>query len=187
MDTIRPATFKSAALKDSALKLVMLGFAAFILTIILSVILSSHASAAKVLQSDLQDQSSVSVTIYNENLALVKDSRNLTLPYGEQALSIRGVSGQLRPETALLRSTNTSPLTIHEQNFDFDLLTPQKLLEKYTGKYIRIININPATGKETTDLIVGKRLIGGKIVPYLFHLRQYSGSVSLTKPKLQVH
>lgn len=151
MDTIRPTTFKAAALKESALKSDTLRFAAVFLTSILSLILSSHASAAKVLQSDIQDQSSVSITIYNENLALIKDSRNLTLPSGEQTLSIRGVSGQLRPETALLRNTNGSPLTIHEQNFDFDLLTPQKLLEKYTGKNIRIASINPATGKETTE------------------------------------
>ncbi|MGB5326041.1 MAG: DUF4139 domain-containing protein [Pseudomonadales bacterium] len=61
---------------------------------------------------------------------------------------MRGVSAQLRAETALLRSSSGAELQILEQNFDFDLLTPQKLLEKHLGKTISIATQNPATGAE---------------------------------------
>ena len=82
-------------------------------------------------KSTLQDQSEVAVTIYNDQLALVKDLRTIQLDIGFNKLAFREVSAQMRPETALLRSLDY-PNGFHliEQNFDFDLLTPQKLLEK---------------------------------------------------------
>ncbi|MDG1662631.1 MAG: DUF4139 domain-containing protein [Pseudomonadales bacterium] len=99
--------------------------------------------------STLEQQTRVAVTIYNENLALVKDSRTVTIPAGEQTLALRGVSARLRPETALLRNKNSGDrLDILEQNFDFDLLTPQTLLEKYVGKEVGLITVNPVSGIE---------------------------------------
>src|SRR5574339_51588 len=78
--------------------------------------------------STLNDQQSVAVTIYNENLALVKDVRRVTLESGANRLALREVSGRMRPETASLRSlTSPGSLSMIEQNFDFDLLTPAKL------------------------------------------------------------
>lgn len=103
-------------------------------------------------RSTLGDQQEVAVTIYNNNLALVKDQRKLKLASGQVALAFRDVSAQIRPETALLRSvTAPGSLSVIEQNFDFDLLTPQKLLEKYVGKTVGIIRMNPATGVETRE------------------------------------
>ncbi len=103
-------------------------------------------------RSTLQDQQEVAVTIYNENLALVKDQRRIKLKNGLNSLALRDVSAQIRPETALLRSlTAPGSFSVLEQNFDFDLLTPQKLLEKYVGKSVGIIRTNPATGAETTE------------------------------------
>lgn len=103
-------------------------------------------------RSTLADQQAVAVTIYNENLALVKETRRVNLVEGERHLALRDVSGRLRPETAQLRSLNyPTTLRLLEQNFDFDLLTPQKLLEKSVGKTIRVIRMNPATGVETTE------------------------------------
>jgi hypothetical protein len=101
--------------------------------------------------STLADQKEVAVTIYNENLALVKDKRTLTLPAGESTLAFREVSGRMRPETALLQSTSQQDITVIEQNFDFDLLTPQKLLEKYVGKTIGVVKTHPTTGEETVE------------------------------------
>ena len=104
------------------------------------------------LRSTLQDQHSVAVTIYNENLALVKDQRKIQLSSGQNILAFRDVSARMRPETALLRSlTSPGKLSVIEQNFDFDLLTPGKLLEKYVGRNVNIIRTNPATGAETTE------------------------------------
>jgi hypothetical protein len=103
-------------------------------------------------RSTLNDQQSVAVTIYNQDLALVKDTRKVNLKTGLNALAMRDVSAQIRPETALLRSINApGSLMLLEQNFDFDLLTPQKMLEKYVGKTVSIVKTNPATGAETTE------------------------------------
>ncbi|MDI1299605.1 DUF4139 domain-containing protein [Methylotenera sp.] len=103
-------------------------------------------------RSTLNDQQNVAVTIYNGDLALVKDTRHVMLKTGLNALALRDVSAQIRPETALLRSINApGSLTLLEQNFDFDLLTPQKLLEKYVGKSVNIVKTHPTTGAETTE------------------------------------
>ena len=103
-------------------------------------------------RSTLNDQQGVAVTIYNQDLALVKDTRKVTIKTGLNALALRDVSAQMRPETALLRSINApGSLTLLEQNFDFDLLTPQKMLEKYVGKTVGIVKTNPTTGVETTE------------------------------------
>lgn len=111
-----------------------------------------YAADADEIRSTLQDQQEVAVTIYNDNLALVKDQRKIKLKTGTNSLALRDVSAQIRPETALLRSlTAPAGLSVMEQNFDFDLLTPQKLLEKYVGKTVGIVRMNPATGVETTE------------------------------------
>jgi hypothetical protein len=103
-------------------------------------------------RSTLADQHEVAVTIYNENLALIKDQRKLQLARGASVLAFRDVSARMRPETALLRSVSVpGSLSVLEQNFDFDLLTPQKLLEKYVNRTVSIIRTNPATGAETTE------------------------------------
>lgn len=102
--------------------------------------------------SAIEDQQAIAVTIYNSDLALVKDQRKIKLNQGSNTLALRDVSAQIRPETALLRSlTNSGNFITTEQNFDFDLLTPQKLLEKYVGKTIRIAKTNAKTGEEIIE------------------------------------
>jgi hypothetical protein len=92
----------------------------------------------------LKDQKALAVTIYNDNLALVKDTREVRLPKGESRLAFQEVSANIRPETALLRSlTAPKDFWVGEQNFDFDLLTPQKLLEKYVGEKVTVISNKP--------------------------------------------
>ena len=103
-------------------------------------------------RSTLDDQQAVAVTIYNQDLALVKDTRKVKLNSGLNALAMRDVSGQMRPETSLLRSVSApGSLNLLEQNFDFDLLTPQKMLEKYVGKNVTLVKTNPQTGTETSE------------------------------------
>ncbi|HWA36800.1 MAG TPA: DUF4139 domain-containing protein [Burkholderiales bacterium] len=112
----------------------------------------SAGAIAKEIPSTLADQQSVAVTIYNESLALIKDTRKVALEMGQNRLALREVSGGMRPETALLRSlSHPGSLALLEQNFDFDLLTPAKLLEKYVGRQVRVIRTNPMTGVETVE------------------------------------
>jgi hypothetical protein len=98
----------------------------------------------------LDDQTGVAVTIYNQDLALVRDARVMTLIKGENDVAFIDVSGHIQPETALLKSSG-GKLDVLEQNFDFDLLTPEKLLEKSVGGTVRVIVTDPKTGKETVE------------------------------------
>ena len=103
-------------------------------------------------RSGLSDQKDLAVTIYNNNLALVKDQRRLQLKRGASSLAFRDVSARIRPETALLRSLSApGGLSVLEQNFDFDLLTPQKILEKYVGQTVSVVRTHPTTGAETME------------------------------------
>jgi hypothetical protein len=102
------------------------------------------------INAGLDDQTGVAVTIYNQNLALVRDARSIALVKGENDVAFVDVSAQIRPQTALLKSS-AGPLDVLEQNFDFDLLTPQKLLEKSVGSTVRVIRIDPDSGDETVE------------------------------------
>jgi len=119
-----------------------------IMVVLLSVTMGIRAQE---IQTTLDQQYNVAVTIYNNNLALVKDTRRIQLHEGLNNLAFKDVSAQIRPETAALRSlSHAQGFYLLEQNFDFDLLTPQKLLEKYVGKTVTIIKRHPTTGEETT-------------------------------------
>jgi len=123
--------------------------------VVASIALAAQLATAQVAEqrSTLTDQREVAVTIYNDNLALVKDQRRVQLKTGAGALAFRDVSAKMRPETAQLRSVSApGALSVVEQNFDFDLLTPQKMLEKYVGQTVNVVRTNPATGAETTEV-----------------------------------
>ncbi|HWQ08521.1 MAG TPA: DUF4139 domain-containing protein [Holophaga sp.] len=108
------------------------------------------AQSAEEMTTTLKDQKSLAVTIYNESLALVKDQRELRLPKGDARLAFQEVAARIRPETALLRDlTEPKGFWIYEQNFDFDLLTPQKLLEKYVGEKVTVLGTKD--GHETKE------------------------------------
>ena len=101
--------------------------------------------------STAADREAVAVTVYNDDLALVKERRSVVFATGVNRLSLREVAAQMRPETALLRAASGAPLSLIEQNFDFDLLTPQKLLEKYVGREVSVIRMHPTSGEERTE------------------------------------
>ena len=120
---------------------------------LLAVAMTGAAAQGAEQRSTLADQQDVAITIYNSDLALVKDHRKIVLKPGTSALAFRDVSARMRPETALMRSLSApGSLTVLEQNFDFDLLTPQTLLEKYVGQTVNVIRTHPATGQETIEL-----------------------------------
>lgn len=101
--------------------------------------------------SRAEDRKAVAVTIYNESLALIREEREVKLNAGRNLLALREVSGQIKPETASLRSLSGARLTLLEQNFDFDLLTPQKLLDKYVGKTVTVARFNEQSNKESRE------------------------------------
>jgi hypothetical protein len=137
--------------------------AVLVLTCVASAVLAQTSEKT----STLADQQSVAVTIYNENLALVKDTRKVNLQQGAAALAFRDVSARMRAETALFRSlSQPGSLSVLEQNFDFDLLTPQKLLDKYVGRTVNVIRTNSATGAETTEAAEVLAANGGVVLKF---------------------
>jgi len=84
------------------------------------------------LTSTLKDQQNVSVTIYNSNIGLVKDTRLIDLKSGTHELKFMDVAAKIDPTTVHIKSlSNGAGLDVLEQNYEYDLLSPQKLLEKF--------------------------------------------------------
>jgi hypothetical protein len=107
--------------------------------LILLLLLTASLADAVPLSITREDQREVMVTIYNGNLGLVKDLREVRLPAGTTEVWFMDVAAQIDPTTVHLRSV-TAPggLKILEQNYEYDLLSSEKLLEKYVGKTVRI-------------------------------------------------
>jgi len=117
--------------------------------------------------STAADQQGVAVTIYNDNLALVRDARRVGLARDFNRLAWREVAAQMHPETAQLRNVSSpAGFRLLEQNFDFDLLTPQKLLEKYVGREVGVIRTHPASGAETRETAQVLATNGGVVLKF---------------------
>ena len=87
-----------------------------------------------------EQQKEVAITIYNGNLGLVKDIRELALGPGESEVRFMDVASQIDPTTVHLKSlTDPTGLRILEQNYEYDLLNPQKLLDKFVGKSVKLM------------------------------------------------
>ena len=99
-----------------------------------------------------RDRQSVNITVYNSNLGLVRETRRLTLPQGRIALRFADVTAQIRPETVHLASlTAPAALRILEQNYQYDLLNPAKLLDKFVGKEITLVMRHYANNTESFE------------------------------------
>lgn len=114
----------------------------------------------------LRDQEAVAVTVYNSNIGLVKDIRRIPLPPGLTELRFGEVAAKIMPQTVSIKSlSDPTRLQVLEQNYEYDLLTPQKLLEKFVGKEIAIMKDGievPITILSTNQGIVYK--LGGRIL-----------------------
>jgi hypothetical protein len=88
----------------------------------------------------LSDQSDLAVTVYNSNIALVRDVRQLQLPTGTFRLKFMDIAATVNPATVHFRSVNEpDKVSVIEQNYEYDLLEPSKLLNKYVGKEVTIV------------------------------------------------
>lgn len=97
----------------------------------------------------LEDQTGIALTIYNVNLGLVKDHRELRIPKGTGELRFMDVAAQIIPTSVHIKSlVNPDSLQVLEQNYEYDLLNPQKLMDKYVGKEVKLYQKNPYTERE---------------------------------------
>ena len=133
----------------------------------LSSFLAAASCAGAVGTAVAAEDQDLSVTIYAGDLALIQDHRTVNLTGGRQRLEFQNVSGQIRSETVSLAAPD---LTIVEQNFDFDLLTPAKLMEKAVGHEVTIVNTNPATGAETSEKALVLATNGGVVLKIGDHI-----------------
>jgi hypothetical protein len=107
------------------------------------------------------DNQRLAITIYNDNQALVQDVRSLDLAAGRHRIELRDVSNQIQPASVSLAAPD---LAIVEQNFDFDLLTPSKLMEKAVGKQVQIVRTNPGNGQQVTETATVLAANGGVVL-----------------------
>src|SRR5579872_6405198 len=98
------------------------------------------ADAKNSATTTLTDQTDLNVTVYNSNIALVRDVHNLTLPTGNFRLKFEDIAATVNPATVHFRSlTDAAKLNVLEQNYEYDLLDPAKLLHKYVGKEVTLV------------------------------------------------
>jgi hypothetical protein len=116
--------------------------------------------------ADASARTQLGITVYSDGLALVRDTRTAHLSRGRQRLEFREVAATIRPETASLKDLEGSGLSLVEQNFDFDLLSPESLLSKYVGREVVVIRTNPASGVESSEQARVLAANGGIVLRY---------------------
>ena len=94
-------------------------------------------------------RTNLAVAIYNGNVAFVREQRRVDLAEGRNLLALSGVSPSMRPSTAAILASGPQPLTLVDQTFAFDLLTPESLLKHSVGRTVRIVTTHPTTGEES--------------------------------------
>jgi len=106
-----------------------------------------------------EDQADLAVTVYNSSLALIRDIREFALPAGESDLHFIDIAATVNPATVHFRSlTEPSRVSVIEQNYEYDLLEPEKLLRKYVGREITLIRVRSENGT-TREEAVKARLV----------------------------
>src|SRR6266850_2251263 len=97
--------------------------------------------------TSLNDQTDLNVTVYNSNIALIRDVRQLSLPGGVFRLKFMDIAATVNPATVHFRSlTDPEKLGVIEQNYEYDLLEPAKLLHKYVGKEVTLVRAYQENG-----------------------------------------
>ena len=124
--------------------------------------------------STLDDQVDLAVTVYNSDIALVRDVRELQLPRGSFDLRFMDIAATVNPATVHFRSlTEPSRVNVLEQNYEYDLLEPDKLLRKYVGRDVTLVRRRSENGETREEEVKARLLsynnapvwqIGGEIV-----------------------
>ena len=95
----------------------------------------------------LDDQAELSLTVYNSDIALVRDVRNLQLARGTGNLRFMDIAATINPTTVHFRSlTEPQQVSVLEQNYEYDLLEPDKLLRKYVGREVTLMRNRSENG-----------------------------------------
>ncbi len=132
------------------------------------------AAAPQSPASSLDDQVELAVTVYNSQIALVRDVRQIDLPRGEFNLEFQDIAATVNPATVHFRSlSEPGGVRVLEQNYEYDLLEPDKLLRKYVGRDVTLVRARQQNGQTIEETVTARLLsynnapvwqIGGEIV-----------------------
>ena len=110
-------------------------------------------------QTTIDDQVDLAVTVYNSDIALVRDTRELRLPRGITELRFMDIAATVNPATVHFRSlSQPSQLDVLEQNYEYDLLEPDKLLRKYVGRDVTLVRMRQQDGTTRPEEVTARLL-----------------------------
>jgi hypothetical protein len=118
-------------------------------------------------ETTMTDQTDLAVTVYNSNVALVRDTRDISIPTGDFQLRFMDIAATVNPATVHIRSlADPDKLNVLEQNYEYDLLDAAKMLEKYVGKevtLVRAVQKNGSTEWQETKATLLANNAGGPV------------------------
>ncbi len=108
------------------------------------------------LRSTPEQRDELGVTVYSGGFGLIRETRTLALPKGRSEVEFGGVAGTIQPETVQIHAVGSAPgMRVLEQSYQYDLLSPAKLLEKYVGRTVRVLRWSESKGRdEERDAVV---------------------------------
>jgi hypothetical protein len=109
-------------------------------------------AAEPLVVSEPDGRQTLELTVYNQDLALIREVRRVDVPRGACEVELRGVPAKIRPQTLLVESGGGPGLVIREQNYEFDLMSREKILEKYVGRELAWIQED---GERVTGRLLG--------------------------------
>jgi hypothetical protein len=128
-------------------------------------VVSAQPAVAQDLTTTLDDQSELSITVYNSDIALIRDVSNLQLARGTGTLRFMDIAATVNPATVHFRSlSEPSRVSVLEQNYEYDLLEPDKLLRKYVGRDVTLVRMRQ-DGGSTREEEVTARLLSYNAAP----------------------
>jgi hypothetical protein len=131
-----------------------------LMQMLLTVAVGSFSPAQSIPQSIAGERSTVDLTIYNQNLSLIREERIIKLLKGMNRVTLPEIPSTI-DGTSLHYLSLTDPrgVRVLEQNYQYDLVHQAKLLEKYIGKDVEFVRVEPSAKKEYT--VRGKLIATG--------------------------
>jgi hypothetical protein len=114
----------------------------------LALVLPAALLAQEPRRSTAEQRETVSITVYNQNFGLVREVRTVDLARGRTPLEFQDVAGQIEPYTVIIRAPGSGQFRVLEQNYQYDLLNPEQLLNKYVGRNVKVYRWNSVTGRD---------------------------------------
>lgn len=125
---------------------------------------SCNANAEQIVLDD-GNKTDLEISVY-QNMALVKDARNIYLPAGVSELAFSGVAEKMKPESAILLAEKVNVL---EQNYDYDLITQQNLVQRYVGKKVKTAVENQKTGETMfSEAVIVSQNYGAPVLKFAY-------------------